>query len=273
MQPWNSHAYHMALITGPTTLILTWIYIIQLIDACMWLELMPLITLTHAQHYRKMAVSVNKTTSGYIANQEAGVAFSNEEKIEVKQTGKVVWLQRNIYSRTNHYIKESHDYVPEDKSRKLTRYLYLVGFQWFFLVVFVIGLISPVFYIFAFIMGGISIPFILIFSQHMYVVMVTIPILLKLPHMPELPGQMLNDFYEISREKFTAVCAASHDTALGVAVASKGTMKVHMLSDSARSQVQKTRIVSVLAFCASIFMLLYCFAFGGYRTVAAGMSS
>ena len=44
-----------------------------------------------------MAVSVNKNTAGYVGNQEAGVAFTDQEKIEIKQTGEVVNLKDNIY--------------------------------------------------------------------------------------------------------------------------------------------------------------------------------
>jgi len=46
---------------------------------------------------------------------------------------------------------------------------------------------------------------------------------------------------------------------------SKGTIKIHVLTTWARTQVRNTRIVSVLEFCASVFMFFYCFAFGGYR--------
>jgi len=226
---------------------------------------MYIFALVHIQYNtRRMAISVNKSTSGYVANQEAGVGFADEDRIEIKRTGTTVWLQKNIYSRTNHYIKESHGYVPEDMDRKLTRYFYIVGLQWVFLLVLIAGLVSPVHYIFAFVMGGISIPCILVFSQHMYVVIVTIPIILKLPYIGELPGTQ-NDFFEISREKYTAVFAASPDAAVAVGAQSKGTIKIHVLTTWARTQVRNTRIVSVLEFCASVFMFFYCFAFGGYR--------
>ena len=212
-----------------------------------------------------MALSVDKKTSGYIANQETGVAFSEQDRIEIKQTGKVVWLKNNSYSKTNHYIKESHGYVPEDKEQKLTRYLYVPGLQWVFLVVFVIGLVSPVHFIFAFIMGGISILCIAVFSQHMYVVFTTIPIILMLPHLPDNDMRLANGLFEVTQEKYTALFAASPDTAVGVAVKTKGTIKIHVLSARARRQVTNTRVVSVLALCASIFMFFYCFAFGGFR--------
>ena len=212
-----------------------------------------------------MALSVDKSTSGYIANQETGVAFSEQDRIEIKQTGKVVWLKNNIHSKTNHYIKESYGYVPEDKERKLTRYLYVPGLQWIFLVVFIMGLVSPSHFIFAFIMGGISILFIVVFFQHMYVAFTSIPIILKLPHLPDNDMKLANDFFEVTREKYSAVFAASPDTAVGVAVKTKGTIKIHVLSTRARRQVTDSRVVSVLALVASIFMFFYCFAFGGFR--------
>ena len=208
-------------------------------------------------------VSVKKSTSGYTAYLDAAVAFSEQDRIEIKETGEVVWLKNNSYSKTNHFITQSHGYVPEDMEGKLTRYAYVAGLQWVFLAVFVLGLISPSHYIFAFVMGTISIPWILIFSQHIYVVIKTIPIILKLPHIPNM--ELENSFYEISLEKFTAVFAASPDTAVGVSVKSKGTIKIHVLSTQARRHVTNTRMVSFLAFAASIFIVLYCFAFGGYR--------
>ena len=212
-----------------------------------------------------MAISVDKSTSRYIANQEAGVAFSEQERIEIKETGNVVWVKQNIYDRTNHYIIASHGYVPENLKRKLSCYVHVTGLQWFFLVAFVIGLISPAHFVFAFLMAGFSIVFFVVFCQHMYVVFTTIPLMLKLPHLPNNAMEHVNSFFEISLEKYTAMFAASTDTAVGVDVKTKGTIKIHVLSTRARRQVKSTRVVSVLGFGASIFMLIYCFAFGGYR--------
>ena len=65
--------------------------------------------------------------------------------------------------------------------------------------------------------------------------------------------------------KYMAMFAASPDTAVGVGVKTKGTIKIHVLSTRARHQIKYTRMVSVLGFGASIFMFLYCYAFGGYR--------
>ena len=212
-----------------------------------------------------MAISVDKSTSGYIANQEAGVAFREQDRIEIKNTTQKVWIRNNIYDRTNHYIKASHGYIPKDKERKLTCYWYFVGLQWIFLVVFVIGLVSPSHFIFAFIMGGISTLAIVVFSQHMYVVITTIPIILKLPHLADSAMNSENSFFEISLEKYTAVFAASPDTAVGVGVKTKGTIKIHVLSTRARLKVMYTIMVSTLALVASIFIVIYCFALGVYR--------
>ena len=219
----------------------------------------------HIHNIQRMALSVDKSTSGYIANQEAGVAFSEQDRIEIKRTGKEVRIKNNIYDRTNHYIKASHGYVPEDKERKLTCYWYFTGLQWVFLAVFVVGLVSPSHFIFALTMGGISILFIVCFSQHMYVVITTIPIILKLPHQPDNAMKLANDFYEISLEKYTAIFAASPDTAVGMGVKTKGMIKIHVLSTRARRQVTYTIVVSILALVASIFMIIYCFALGVYR--------
>ena len=187
---------------------------------CIWYitYICPLCT----QNIQRMTLSVDKSTSRYIANQEAGVAFSDQERIE---TGNIIWLKQNIYDKTNHYIKVSHGYVPEDMKWKLSCHVYATGLQWIFLLVFVIGLVSPVHFIFAFLMAGFSILFIVAFCQHMYVVIITIPstyhTCLTMPWNLQILG------------KHTAMFAASTDTAVGVGVKTKGTIKIHVLSTQA----------------------------------------
>lgn len=135
------------------------------------------------------------------------------------------------------------------------------GLQWIFLVVFVIGLVSPVHFAFAFLMAGFSILFIAMFASTCmlcsqpspsYHTCLTVPWNVQMPFMKYL-------------WKYMAMFAASPDTAVGVGVKTKGTIKIHVLSTRARRQIKYTWMVSVLGFGASIFMFLYCYAFGGYR--------
>ena len=220
--------------------------------------------------HSKMTAVVQTDATTVAANREAAVGFTEQEKIEVKNVGTTVWLQNNVYSRTNHYIKESRNYVPEELRPNLHQYAYLVGLHWVVMVVFVIGLISPAYYIFAFIMGGVSIVFILVYAQHMHVVRKTIPIMLRLPHLPDHQMRQIsnrrNDFFEITLEKYTAIFAATSDEAAAVAVKGSNKVKIHVLSAWARNAIRSSRMLSIVQMCMLIFLFFYCFAMGGFRT-------
>ena len=199
-------------------------------------------------------------------NANIAVALRTQNLTEIRQTGRTVFLQNNIFSKTNHYIQQSRDYVPEELRPKLIRYLHFRGLHWAILILLAIALFSPAFYPFAFVMVGVSIVMILLYAQYMHVVRHTVPIMLRLPHLPndlmkQYAGNKLNALYEIKLEDYTAVFAATPEEAIGAVVKRGSNIKIHILSTQARNDIINTRTVSIFSMCTAIFMCCYCFVF------------
>ena len=155
-----------------------------------------------------------------VGRQGAVVAVTNNsqvgliegERFEVKNFGKTVNLRNTIYDRTNFFIDQSREYVGD---HKLTRYLYILYIQWVYMLIFLISLLAPLHFIFAFVMAGINFLFLLVWIQHAYVSVGTMPHVLK---QPSLPNHMLNrdnEFFEITVEKYAALFASSKNAGIG----------------------------------------------------------
>ena len=108
------------------------------------------------------------------------VALVESERIEVQQVETTVIIN-GIYNRTNHYIRQSRDFVG---GAKLTCYANFPALISLSVVAMLVSLASPVHYIIGFVMAGIDVIWLCIFIQHMYVNVKTMPHMLKLPRMP-----------------------------------------------------------------------------------------
>ena len=192
------------------------------------------------------------------------VGLLERERFEVRNFGKTVNVRNTIYDRTNFYIDQSRDYVGD---HKLTRYLYIIYIQWVYLLVFLISLLAPLQYIFAFLMAGINFLFLFLWIQHAYVSVGTMLHVLK---QPSLPNHMLNhdnDFFEITLEKYAALFASSKDDGIGIAATAKGKVKIQVFKDATKNLMRKSVFVSTVALLGCILIFIYCLVWGVIETV------
>ena len=171
---------------------------------------------------QKMAV-VARNTGVFVSSDDAKAALLEGERFEVKEVGKEVSIGSSIYSKTNFWINESRPYVGD---HKLTRYVHLRPMMWVFLLIFLASLAAPAYYAYAFVMFGIGLVFFVIFLQHMYVNVKTIPYVLKQPSVPYTWMDIGNTFLEITLEKYHAVFAVSSQAGIGQIISGKGTIKI-----------------------------------------------
>ena len=192
------------------------------------------------------------------------VGLMEGERFEVRNFGEQVHLPNTIYGKTNFFINQSRDYVGD---HKLTRYLYIIYIQWVYLLVFIVSLFTPLQFIFAFVMAGINFLFLLIWIQHAYVSVGTMPHVLK---QPSLPNHMLNfdnDFFEITLEKYAALFASSKDAGIGIAATAKGTVKIQVFKNASKNIMRKCILVSSVALFGCILIFIYCLAMGIIATI------
>ena len=192
------------------------------------------------------------------------VGLVEGERFEVRNFGKTVHLRNTIYGKTNFFIDQSRDYVGD---HKLTRYDYIIYIQWVYLLVFLISLLAPLNFIFAFVMAGINALFFRIWIQHAHVSVGTMPHVLK---QPSLPNHMLNcenEFFEITLEKYAALFASSKNAGIGIAATAKGTVKIQVFKIASKNIMKKCILVSSVALFGCSFVFIYCLAMGMFGTI------
>lgn len=203
-----------------------------------------------------MAAEIERNQRTVVATGDTAAALVDREVFKVEEFGKTVSLKDNIYTRSNFYIRQSRPYVH---GRKLTQYIHISGTQWVFLILFFISFASPTTFILAFAMSGLGLVFFLVFLQHMYVNVKTMPPVLRQPRVSNSWLQTDNAFFEITLEKYTALFAASKDAGIGVQVKGKGTVRLQIFTQAAVVRMKKCIIASTLAFLASMIMVGYSF--------------
>ena len=210
-----------------------------------------------------MAV-VQKNAVTAVSTGSVGVGLLEGERFEIKTFGKTVNVRNTIYDNTNFYIGTSRDYVGD---HKLTRYVYIIYIQWVYLGIFLVSFLTPLNYIFAFVMAVVHLLFLLVWIQHAYVNLGTMPYVL---HQPSLPNHLLNnanDFFEITLEKYVALFAASSNAGIGIAAKAKGTIKIQVFKTATIGKMRNCIAVSTLALIGCLLMIIYCFAWGVVKVV------
>ena len=127
-----------------------------------------------------MAV-VQKNAVTAVSTGSARVGLLEGERFEIKTFGKTVNVRNTIYDNTNFYIGTSRDYVGD---HKLTRYVYIIYIQWVYLGIFLASFLTPLHYIFAFVMAVVHLLFLPVWIQHAYVNLGTMPYVLRQPSVP-----------------------------------------------------------------------------------------
>ena len=192
------------------------------------------------------------------------VGLLEGERFEVKDIGKSVHVRNTIYDKTNHYIEQSRDYVGD---HKLTRYLYIIYIQWVYLLIFLISFLTPLHFIFAFVMAGINFLFLLLWIQHSYVSVGTMPHVLKQPSLPSYMLNSSNQFFEITLEKYAALFASSKNAGIGIAATARGTVQIQVFKNATKDLMRKCIFVSSVALLGCILIFIYCFAWGIIKAI------
>lgn len=169
---------------------------------------------------------------------------------------RTVFLKNNIYIKTNFYINQSRQFFRA----RLTNYFNIWGHQWTFLAIFVIGLITPVDPIFAFVWFVLGIPFFFLYLQHMYVNVFTMPYVMSQPSLPDSKLDKANGFFMISYANFSAIFGETNDAVLQHVELEAGKFKVQAFRKSSMRQMWSCVVVSSLGLVGSIWMMDYCLA-------------
>ena len=203
-----------------------------------------------------------------ITNPHDTVGLLEDEKFEVEETTTPVYVN-GYYNRTNHCIHQSREYVG---GAKLTRYINFPALFILSVVVMLVSLAAPGYYVVAFIMAGIDFAWFCIFVQHMYVNVRTMPHMLRLPRVPDNMMQTHSGFFEITLEKYSELFGVQAQAGIGIIVAEKGTIQLHILTYKAVCYMKVVMVYSTFALLATFALMIYCTVFGivGVTTAAGG---
>lgn len=176
----------------------------------------------------------------------------------VRNVSRRVFIPNNIYSKTNFYIKQSRKYFP---GHPLHCLLYFRGMQWVYLAVACLSVLGPVSAIYAFLCFVVNAVFTAVFSQHLYVVFTTLPIVLSQPIVQD-DGGLNNRHLEISVEHQRADILQTNGEIVGIVGGVRGKGKIQAFTVSGMMVMKKCRIVSIVCFVACCCFLVYCSASG-----------
>ena len=199
---------------------------------------------THAQ--------VGEIAAGHIRQQE----------VSARLTGQTVFLAKNVYTKTNHYIKESRPYI---KSQTLRRYIFFPTMRVFFAIYVIAHLPAPfvpasISWPWALLLFAAGIIWFVILCQHLHVIARTIPWILRQPVAePNALGGLENNFLEIIIEQKEGMYVEAKNAGIGVFLKASGKVKFHMLTPGAVCRIQKTRVQSVVMFIFCVLGILISF--------------
>ena len=209
------------------------------------------------------AVAQQKTTiarSGYVAVGEV-----TGGQISIRSTGTTVTVTDNLYPKTNFYIEQSRQYFPERKFRK---YIYFYYFYTVYLLIFLGSFPTFLNFIYAFVMAAVNGAFLLMYIQHIFVIVTTMRYVIKQPSVPNRSLRANNDHIEIGVDVYNARYAASSNAGIGLLVHGSGKVKVQVFRNRAMARMKNTMGISTLCFIGSIGMVAYCLGMGITRVNA-----
>ena len=203
---------------------------------------------------------------GTCGDIEAGLLETERFTDVQKAPSRTVYLRNNYYIKTNFYIEQSRQYVGD---HKLTCYFYLPFSEWFFLVIVLASISAPAHGAPAFIFFIIAVIFLVVFLQHLYVNLRTIPHILQQPSTEDRYQQTGNAHYEITVEKYKFLFAASSDAGIGAFAAGRenSKVKIQVFTETAIGVIKRCQALSYVGFFVTLLMIVYCFAWGIVRVL------
>ena len=201
---------------------------------------------------KRLAKQPNSGGASYL-HYESGHARVRDASI------RTVPLLNNIYIRTNFFIKQSQQYFPD---HKLRTFAYFRGMQWCFLVIVIFSLLAPASSVYAFICLAVNALFTAIWTQHMIVVLFTMPLVLSQPVLKDNSSATLNKHFEYSVEECRADILAKDGEAVGSFGMVRGSGKLQAFKATSVASMKMCIAVSIMSFIACIIFLVYCTASG-----------
>lgn len=177
----------------------------------------------------------------------------------VRSVGRRVSIPDNIYHRTNFYINQSRGYVG---NHQLTEFFYFRRLQWIYGVVAVASLFTAFSSLFSFIAFVVNIVFCVIWSQHMYVVVKTMPLVLMMPSLPDSHMSRSNQHLRVSVEHHQADILETNDESVGILGTTQISGKLLVFRHSVVSMMKSCMIISTVLFAVSLSLVSYCSGFG-----------
>lgn len=173
------------------------------------------------------------------------------KRVEVKDVGVPVKVRNEIHAYTNHYIKQSKRYFPNEKLPiyiNCPHFLRITpipgGFSIFGgIVVFGVSKAVPAFFLVACLL------LFMIFCQHEWVNQKTLPIVHKQPFLDDQKG--LNKFYEVTITELDGIALQNCQAGIGFVKLSQGKIQIQAFNKRAnktyvRRQVSVTSIAARL---------------------------
>ena len=208
-----------------------------------------------------MAVHASATEPLISRADDVETAVIQGGNVQIQEVGQRVMIGKYMYCRTNFYIDQSRKYVGK---RKLTKYVYIKWLHWMYILILLGSLFSPLNYIAAFVLFGVHFLVCAIYTQHMYVNIVTMWHVLKQPSVPDHQLPRNNAFIEIQLDRCEALYAASYRAGIGFVAQSttRQTVEFQVFRKSTVRVMKNCVAASTLCFIGSLFMFLYCYIWG-----------
>ena len=175
----------------------------------------------------------------------------------MRNVGRIVSLRNNIYIKTNFYIVQSRQYF---RGRTLNCFLYFRGMLWTYIVLGCVSLLAPTSATYAFLCLALHVAYTVFWSQHLYVVLTTLPVVLSQPMLVGGEPGTANVHLEVSMEYHRADIQERDGEMTGIMGGVRGRGKVQALTAKAIETIKGCRIFSVLCFIACPWFLVYCCA-------------
>ena len=198
-----------------------------------------------------MAVNMKTASETHAQVGEIAAGHIREQQVSARLTGIAVFLDSNVYTRTNHHITKSRPYI---KSQTLRRYIFFPTMRILFAFHVIAHLPAPflpasISWPWALLLFAAGIIWFLILCQHLHVIARTIPWILRQPvEDVNALGGLTSNFLEVRFEQKDTMYVKAKNDGIGVLLEVSGKVEFYVLSPQAVCRIKKTRVQSVVMF-------------------------
>ena len=153
---------------------------------------------------------------------------------------------------TNHFITVSRRYMPYNK---LYRFLVIPGFQMLFVLHCLLCVGAFIHWIIAFVGYAISLVWMAVLLQHVFVIRKTIPLLKKQPTVSDFEQINLNAIYELHTSQLQGMYQRAYNEGIGLPLPEKQSVEFNVLNESAITAIQ------ICILTSSLFLAIACLQF------------